>query len=124
MRKQWLEVIKLKMEESPETPGVFHNKKTVIEDPFTIDHTVRVILGAGEFAPFSEGPHQHINFYRGSPSGDILLDTNHEHFLIIRGRSTESDEAQKRVRVHLHEHYIPWEKIIDLEFVETKSTGG
>jgi hypothetical protein len=126
MKKYWLEIIRANLEEVEGSPGFFRNRRSSTEHPFHLEHSLRVILGAGELAPFSSVPHGHLSFYKGAPGGeDVLLDTNHEFFLVVKSQSSDTQDAHgKGLQVRSHTHHIPWEKIVDLELIELKSSLG
>lgn len=125
MREEWIEIIKLNMEKIEGQSGLFRNKTASTEHPFTIEYTVRILLGAGELAPYVAAPHQHPVFDKGIPAGgDIILDTNHPSFLIVRLQSHDvsGTPPNQRVTSRNHTHFIPWGKLRDIEFTEIKQS--
>jgi hypothetical protein len=125
MREAWIEIIRVHMEPVEGQLGVFRNRAATREHPFSIEYTMRVLLGAGEFAPYVAGEHQHPVFDKSIPSGgDILLDTNRAHFLVVKLQSHDVSGTQphQNLTTKNHTHYIPWAKIIDLEFTEVKTS--
>jgi hypothetical protein len=123
MRDSWIEIIKINMDAVEGQQGVYRPKASVREHPFAIHYTVRVLLGAGEFAPYVAGEHQHPTFDKSIPSGgDILFDTNRAYFLVVKLQSHDvsGSSQQQSMTTRNHTHFIPWDKIIDLEFTEVK----
>ena len=123
MREAWIEIIRVHMEPVEGQVGVFRNRAATQEHPFAIAHTVRVLLGAGEFSPYVAGEHQHPVFDKSIPAGgDILLDTTRAHFLVVKLHSNDvsGTPPKQSMTTRSHTHYIPWVKILDLEFTEVK----
>jgi hypothetical protein len=123
MRDAWIEIIRASMEPVEGQAGVFRNRASIRQEPFAIEYATRVLLGAGEFTPYVAGEHQHPVFDKSIPAGgDILLDTNHLHFLVVKLQSNDvsGTPPHQSLTSRNHIHYIPWEKILDLEFTEIK----
>jgi hypothetical protein len=122
MRQAWVEILRANLQEVEGQPGCFRPRTSAVEPPFVIEHAVRVILGAGEFSPFSAGAHEHQVFYKGSPSGsDIAFDTNSESFLVVRTTSRDkTGPGEAALEIRSHTHHIPWGKIVDVEIIEAK----
>lgn len=123
MRESWIEIIKASMEPVEGQPGFFRNRASKREEPFAVEYATRVLIGAGEFTPYVLGEHQHPVLDKSAPTGgDILLDTNHAHFLVVRLQSNDVSGAppNQTLTTRNHVHYIPWDKILDLEFTEIK----
>lgn len=123
MRQSWLEIIRTQLREVEGAAGTFRNHDAREEHPFRIEYSLRVVLGAGELSPYSSAPHEHLHIYKGAPGGDdVLLDTTREAFLVVRSQSTEAlgEPPAQRLQVRMHTHFIPWDKIVDLEIIETR----
>jgi hypothetical protein len=49
----------------------------------------------------------------------ITLDLSHQGFLIFRRTETYSVPGQTEIKQFVHKHCIPWENILQIEFVES-----